>query len=63
MSAVPPLNLRSLAENSDAVVAGRPSRLALVDAPAAWLRPVGVQRGIRVRARSAASPSWLAVVG
>jgi hypothetical protein len=26
-------------------------------ASAAWLRPVGVQRGIRVRRRSASSPS------
>lgn len=31
--------------------------------PATWLRPVGAQRGIRARDRSAASPSWLTVVG
>ncbi|MFF4654877.1 transposase [Streptomyces sp. NPDC001381] len=41
----------------------RSARLALVDGMAAWLRPVGVQRGIRVRGRAARPPSWLAVVG
>ena len=31
--------------------------------PAAWRTPVGVQRDIRARDRSAPSPLWLAVVG
>jgi hypothetical protein len=44
-------------------VALPPAWLALVDGIAAWLRPVGVWRGIRVRGRSARPPSWLAVVG
>lgn len=39
-----------------------PKQLTLVDGMAAWLRPVGVRRGRRVRARSARPPSWLTVV-
>lgn len=39
-----------------------PAQFALVDDMAAWLSPVGVQRGTRVRDRSAHPPSWLTVV-
>jgi hypothetical protein len=43
----------------------RPGRRGLLRSTvrAAWLRPVGVQRGIRVRGRLAGPPSWLVVVG
>lgn len=49
-------------EDSSTVVTGLPSWLALVDGMSSWLRPVGVQRGIRVRGRSARPPSWPTVV-
>jgi hypothetical protein len=41
---------------------GRPG-LLWSTTPAAWRRPVGVQRDIRVRDRSAHPTPWLAVVG
>lgn len=49
----------SQAEGSGSVLTARPTGLALVDGMATWLRPVEVQRGIRVHGRSASPPSWL----